>query len=175
MSLLTLVGWLESKLRYRSVCVFVRKTEVRTPAPLLSSCTSRNAILPSDSFLSVNWMEGFCPLRWRWNSSSRWYPWGQTTRTSPTYLRHILGLQSTYLEVFHEDVCQNREQGITHCCSFYLLIEGLTKLELRGLQAKFHEGAEVRDGDAGSFLKSVILLQAVWEDQECLIHWYPSE
>ena len=70
MPLLTLVGWLESKLRYRSVCVFLRKTEVRTPAPLLSSCTSRNAILPSDSFSSVNWMERFCPLRV--SSCCRW-------------------------------------------------------------------------------------------------------
>ena len=71
------------------------------------------------------------------------------------------GLQGTCLKVFHEDVSQNRGQGRTHCCSFYLLIEGLTKLEVRGLQAEFHESAEVRDGDAGSFLKSVILLQAV--------------
>ena len=59
-----------------------------------------------------------------------------------------------YLEVFHEDVCQNRGQGRTHCCSFHLLIEGLTKLEVHRLQAKFHEGAEVRDGDTGSFFKS---------------------
>ena len=71
------------------------------------------------------------------------------------------GLQGTCLEVFHEDVCQNRGQRRTHCCSFHLLIEGLTKLEVCRLQAKFHKGADVGDGDAGSFLKSVILLQVV--------------
>ena len=85
------------------------------------------------------------------------------------------GLQGTCLKVFHEDVSQNRGQERTHCCSFHLLIEGLTKLEVCRIQAKFHKGADVRDGDAGSFLKSVILLQVVLEDQECLIHWYPSE
>ena len=35
------------------------------------------------------------------------------------------GLQGTCLEVFHEDVCQNRGQGRTRCSSFHLLIEGL--------------------------------------------------
>ena len=71
------------------------------------------------------------------------------------------GLQGTCLKVFHEDVSQNRGQGRTHYCSFYLLIDDLTKLEVRGLQAEFYKSSEVRDGDAGSFLKSVILLQAV--------------
>ena len=50
MHLLTLARWLESKLRYQSMCV-LRQTEVWTFVPLFSSCTSTKAILPSFSSL----------------------------------------------------------------------------------------------------------------------------
>ena len=69
-----------------------------------SSCTLRKAILPSDSFSTVNWIEGFCSLRCQWNSSSSQSPWGRTTRTSSTYLRHIFGFQ---VEVFRARVSRS--------------------------------------------------------------------
>ena len=46
------------------------------------------------------------------------------------------GLQSPCLKVFHKDSGYDwREGGGTHCCSFYLLMEGLAELEIGGLQA----------------------------------------
>ena len=45
------------------------------------------------------------------------------------------GLQSPCLKVFHKDIGYDWREGGTHCCFFYLLVEGLAELEIGGLQA----------------------------------------
>ena len=60
-----------------------------------------------------------------------------------------------YLEVFHEDVCQNRGQGSPIAAPSTCSKKDSPNWKyIYRLQAKFHEGAEVRDGDTGPFLKS---------------------
>ena len=53
------------------------------------------------------------------------------------------GLQGPHLKDFRENFGHYWREGRPHCHSFYLLIEGLGKLEIGGLQAKFHQGAEI--------------------------------
>ena len=60
---------------------------------------------------------------------------------------------SRALKVFHENVGHNWREGRPHCCSFYLLIEALAKLEIGGLQARLHQAAEVGNIDVGSALR----------------------
>ena len=65
----------------------------------LAIWTSRNEIFPSLSSI-MNWIDGCCELRSRWNVSSSSSSYGHSTNVSSTYLTHILGHNTADSKVF---------------------------------------------------------------------------
>ena len=69
-------------------------------------------------------------LRCQWKVSRRCSPLGQLTKTSSTYLSHILGLQGGISRSSMEIVPHKRWQWWAHCCRLHLLKERSTKLKV---------------------------------------------
>ena len=54
------------------------------------------------------------------------------------------------LEVFHEDVCLNRGQGRTHCCSFHLLLPHHTLLAKQHLAPQLNQDRVMKNFSSSS-------------------------